>query len=137
MSNLINRLQAAEARLREENNEKRGRNIVRRLGDKGFTLIELLVVITILGILSAIVVFSVAGITDKGQSSACKTDKATFATAMEAYFANHNPGAYPLTEAALAPQYMSTVSSMYDLGTATATAYTIVPQPAGACLAFP
>ncbi|MGW5532330.1 type II secretion system protein, partial [Streptomyces xanthochromogenes] len=36
----------------------------------GFTLIELLVVIVILGVLAAIVVFSVRGIGDKGHKSA-------------------------------------------------------------------
>ncbi|MER7736537.1 type II secretion system protein [Streptomyces erythrochromogenes] len=55
--------------------------------EAGFTLIELLVVIVILGILSAIVVFSVRGINDKGQGSACKTDKVTIQTAEEAHFA--------------------------------------------------
>ncbi|MCZ0983289.1 prepilin-type N-terminal cleavage/methylation domain-containing protein [Streptomyces diastatochromogenes] len=58
--------------------------------EAGFTLIELLVVIVILGVLSAIVVFSVQGINDKGQDSACDTDKATIATAEEAYYASHN-----------------------------------------------
>ncbi|MER5481673.1 prepilin-type N-terminal cleavage/methylation domain-containing protein [Streptomyces sp. NPDC002812] len=58
--------------------------------EAGFTLIELLVVIVILGILSAIVVFSVRGINDKGQGSACKADKSTIQTAEEAYFAVNN-----------------------------------------------
>lgn len=55
------------------------------LGAKGFTLIELLVVIVILGILAAVVVFSVRGITDKGDSSACKATRNTVDTAIEAY----------------------------------------------------
>jgi general secretion pathway protein G len=54
-------------------------------GDGGFTLIELLVVITILGILAAIVVFSVGGITDTGKSSACKATAKTVDVASEAY----------------------------------------------------
>ncbi|MFE2327123.1 type IV pilin protein [Streptomyces sp. NPDC059385] len=58
--------------------------------EAGFTLIELLVVIVILGILSAIVVFSVSGINDKGQGAACKTDLVTVQTAEEAYFATYN-----------------------------------------------
>jgi prepilin-type N-terminal cleavage/methylation domain-containing protein len=69
----------------------------RRNGENGFTLIELLIVIVILGILAAIVVFSVSGITDKGNTSACKADKATVETAVEAYYANQttSPATYP------------------------------------------
>ncbi|MFD8141882.1 prepilin-type N-terminal cleavage/methylation domain-containing protein [Streptomyces sp. NPDC059708] len=55
----------------------------------GFTLIELLVVIVILGVLSAIVVFSVRGIGDKGRKSAVAADAATLRTAEEAYCAKH------------------------------------------------
>jgi|KBSSwiStaDraftv2_1062776.scaffolds.fasta_scaffold04942_9 general secretion pathway protein G len=60
--------------------------------DSGFTLIELLIVIVILGVLAAIVVFSVAGVTDKGKKSACKSDVTTVNTASEAYYAQK--GAY-------------------------------------------
>jgi prepilin-type N-terminal cleavage/methylation domain-containing protein len=71
---------------REDWNEK-------SLGAKGFTLIELLVVIVILGILAAVVVFAVSGITDKGTKSACKTEARTVKTAVEAYYAQE--GSYP------------------------------------------
>lgn len=57
--------------------------------DKGFTLVELLIVIVILGILSTVTVFAVRGITNKGQTSACAADKATLATATEAYFSQY------------------------------------------------
>ena len=40
----------------------------KRAGEGGFTLIELLIVIVILGILAAIVVFAVGGITDRGNT---------------------------------------------------------------------
>ncbi|MEJ7764877.1 MAG: prepilin-type N-terminal cleavage/methylation domain-containing protein [Acidimicrobiales bacterium] len=53
----------------------------------GFTLIELLVVITILGILSAVVVFAVRGSGDKGKAAAVATDARTIRTAQEAYCA--------------------------------------------------
>ncbi|MFF3756565.1 type II secretion system protein [Streptomyces sp. NPDC002185] len=80
--------------------------------EAGFTLIELLVVIVILGVLSAIVVFSVKGINDKGQDSACDTDKATIATAEEAYYASH--GKYVEMDT-LKEQYLSGPSQWYDV----------------------
>ncbi|MFD4866960.1 prepilin-type N-terminal cleavage/methylation domain-containing protein [Streptomyces sp. NPDC058412] len=55
----------------------------------GFTLIELLVVIVILGVLAAIVVFSVRGIGDKGRKNAVAADAATLRTAEESYCAKH------------------------------------------------
>ena len=65
----------------------------RKHSDEGFTLIELLLVIIILGILAAVVVFSVRGVSDRGQSSACKTSRAATITALEAYYAKN--GNYP------------------------------------------
>ncbi|MGW4649840.1 YncE family protein [Kitasatospora sp. NPDC004289] len=55
----------------------------------GFTLVELLVVVVILGVLAAVVVFSVRGIGDKGHRSAAATDAATVRTAQEAYCAKN------------------------------------------------
>ena len=65
-----------------------------RSGEGGFTLIELLIVIVILGILAAIVVFAVGGITDKGKKSACKADYKSVEVAEEAYFAKTTPAVY-------------------------------------------
>ena len=65
-----------------------------RENESGFTLIELLIVIVILGVLAGIVVFSVAGITDRGNLAACKSDVATVRVASEAYYAKTTPGAY-------------------------------------------
>jgi general secretion pathway protein G len=45
--------------------------------ESGFTLVELLIVIAILGVLAGVVVFSVAGISDSSQSSACKAGAST------------------------------------------------------------
>lgn len=63
------------------------------VGAKGFTLIELLVVIVILGVLGAVVVFSVRGVTNNSKTASCKTEKRTIATAVEAYYAE--AGSYP------------------------------------------
>ena len=67
--------------------------------DEGFTLIELLIVIVILGILAAVVVFAVGGITDRGNDSACAADKKTLEVAVEAYYAYENQ--YPSAVGAL------------------------------------
>jgi general secretion pathway protein G len=66
-----------------------------RKDDRGFTLIELLIVIVILGILAGIVIFAVAGITDRGSASACKSDRKTIEVAVEAYRAKHPDIGYP------------------------------------------
>jgi len=71
------------------------RYIERAREEAGFTLIELLIVIVILGILAGVVVFSVGGITDRGNVAACKTDLSTVTVAVEAYRAKSTNGAYP------------------------------------------
>jgi prepilin-type N-terminal cleavage/methylation domain-containing protein len=68
-----------------------------RSEDDGFTLIELLIVIVILGILATVVVFSVGGVTDKGEHSSCVTDERTLLTAVEAYFGKYNTQTIPAT----------------------------------------
>ena len=73
---------------------------IRSRRDEGFTLIELLVVIVVLGILAAVVVFAVGGITDRGKSSSCKTEVSTVQTAAEAYQAKF--GSYPADELTVA-----------------------------------
>ena len=65
--------------------------------DEGFTLIELLIVIIILGILAAIVIFAVGGLSGQGATEACKTDGKTIDTAVEAYYAKKNT--YPTAPA--------------------------------------
>ncbi len=81
----------------------------------GFTLIELLIVIVILGILAAVVVFSVRGITDRGQTSACKATASSVITAAEAFRAQN--GTYPATLDALT----SGATPFLNVATATVT----------------
>jgi prepilin-type N-terminal cleavage/methylation domain-containing protein len=55
----------------------------------GFTMIEILVVIVVLGILAAVVIFALGGITGKTAQASCAADGATVATAI-ADFNNQN-----------------------------------------------
>ncbi len=79
-----------------------------RRDQRGFTLIELLIVIIILGVLAAIVVFSVRGITNNSKVSACKTEVRIVNTAIEAYYAKN--GNYDGTGAAGALQLSDLVA---------------------------
>ncbi|GAA4807700.1 hypothetical protein GCM10025786_09290 [Nocardioides caeni] len=110
----------------------------RRRDDAGFTLIELLIVIVILGVLAAVVVFSVRGITDRGDESACKANLKTAETAVEAYYAK--VGSNPASLAVLVPDYLkSDPSDSVDPGAVDAkvrvgyTAATGVVTPGTSC----
>lgn len=56
----------------------------RMRGQGGFTLIELLVVIAILAILAGVAVFAVGNLGDDADESACKVEKDTVRTAVQA-----------------------------------------------------
>ena len=81
--------------------------------DEGFTLIELLIVIVILGILAAVVVFAVGGITDQGEESACKAELKTIEVAVEAYRAQD--GTYPTTLTQI-DEFTRSTPTLYVLG---------------------
>ena len=104
--------------------ESKGKN-------KGFTLIELLIVIVILGILAAVTVFAVRGITDKGKSSACGSDKVTLQTAVESYFAQYgNVTGIPTTGAGTIPTTTTAIPSAENNAITAPTGVTAGPTAA-------
>ena len=66
-----------------------------RQADGGFTLVEILVVIVILGILAVVVAFSVRGVTDRGEASACGADARTLEQAADVYMAQEQVDVLP------------------------------------------
>ena len=73
--------------------------------DSGFTLIELLIVIVVLGILAAVVVFSLGGVAGTSRQADCKSDGSSIQTAIAAYQAAN--GSLPTSSTQLVTAYLA------------------------------
>jgi len=72
--------------------------------ESGFTLIELLIVIVVLGILAAVVVFALSGVTSSSAQSSCNADAKSVEVAVAAY--NTQNGSMPTATTQLVPTYL-------------------------------
>ncbi|HVA08086.1 MAG TPA: type II secretion system protein [Acidimicrobiales bacterium] len=66
----------------------------------GFTLIELLIVIVVLGVLAAVTVFALSGVTKQSAAAACNSDASSVNVALQAWMAQNPSGPIPAAEGA-------------------------------------
>jgi prepilin-type N-terminal cleavage/methylation domain-containing protein len=103
MSNTLNKLQTSR----------------RQRGLDGFTLIEMLIVVVVLGVLAAIVVFALGGVTGQSATAACTSDARTVSTAVSAYEtsppAGIAAGTAPSDMNALVPDYLKSLPANSNL----------------------
>ena len=95
---------------------------LRKGADKGFTLIELLIVVSLMGVLAAIVVFSVNNARQTAVIKSCVSSATTLAQALDQYKANVQSVTYPTptstavqssTLGVLAPSYLHSLPNIW------------------------
>jgi len=90
----------------------------RKKREGGFTLIELLIAIVVVGILAAVAIVGIGGLTTTGNTAACKASLDSATAASAAYYANNN-NTWQANLAALAaatPQVWQTPNNTAPVG---------------------
>jgi len=63
----------------------------------GFTLVELLLAIVVVGILTAVALVGISGLTDTAKKATCQTTLDASRAAVVSYYSSQNPHVYPAT----------------------------------------
>ncbi|MFH2137506.1 MAG: type II secretion system protein GspG [Candidatus Omnitrophota bacterium] len=79
-------------------------------GRKGFTIIELLVVIMVIAILVGIAIPRFKGVQDEANISKAKAELKVLQTAVESYYMNQTPNAYPATSTTICASSLNAAS---------------------------
>lgn len=79
---------------------------------KGFTLIELLVVISVIAILVGIAIPRFKGMQDEANQSKAKGELRVLQTAIESYYMNQTPNAYPATSTTVCASTLNAASPL-------------------------
>ena len=90
--------------------------------EEGFTLIELLIAIVVVGILTAVVIVGIGGLTDNGKNSACSASRDAARTAIVVHKANAVNGQFPTA-------FTDLTATELDATDVTVTANTIKHNP--------
>src|SRR3989338_10720281 len=79
---------------------------------KGFTLIELLVVISVIAILVGIAIPRFKGMQDEANTSKAQAELRVMQTAIESYYMNQTPNAYPATSTTVCASTLNSASPL-------------------------
>lgn len=105
---------------------------------KGFTIIELLVVIAVISILVGIAVPRIKGMQDQANITKAQAETRTIKAAVESYYINQTPNAYPATSTTICATTLNSASPLivdtvlYDpFGATTTTEYRYIRSSNG------
>ena len=77
---------------------------------KGFSILELLVVITVISILIGVAIPRLKGMQDQANITKAKSETRTIQAALESYYINHSPNAYPASSTTVCASSLNSAS---------------------------